>query len=249
MRAGVGPRSPSRRSCGSCADASGVAFARSRARRTNLVTPEKLLDHDRAPDAPNSRRSMAGGDGLVAPAASRRRSRPSPPPAVGLTTSVAPRSRQNRGRGRRRRRCRSVRRIRARHQRLEKASSPRSRPARAADRRRAPLVASRSASRRRAAPRVRDDEVGRSLSATRTNAVVIVDGDGRAFGVPGDPRIAGRGHEPRQPRALRELPRQRVLASAAADEQDIHSPPSVLSTTSRCARAMRAHGLPASSSR
>ena len=70
-----------------------------------------------------------------------------------------------------------------------------------------------------------------------------------AVGMPGDPRIPRRGEEPAEPRALGELPGERVLAAATADQQYSHSSPSGLSTPSRWERAIWAQGLPRSSSR
>ena len=78
--------------------------------------------------------------------------------------------------------------------------------------------------------------------------VVIVDGHGDTRGVTRDARIARCRHEPREQRTLRDLPAERVLAAAAADDEDVHSLPSPgVSTSSRWARAILAHGLPASS--
>jgi hypothetical protein len=85
----------------------------------------------------------------------------------------------------------------------------------------------------------------------RDQSVEVVDADVDGCRVPRDAGIPRRGPQTLHQRALRELPRERVFAAAAADEQDLHSRllPSGGSTSSRCARAMRAHGLDESSSR
>ena len=81
----------------------------------------------------------------------------------------------------------------------------------------------------------------------------LVDGavlHGHAIGVRGNARIPRRRHEGVEARTLRELPRERVLAAAAAHQQDLHSSSSTeASVSSRWERAICAHGLPRSSSR
>ena len=87
----------------------------------------------------------------------------------------------------------------------------------------------------------------------------LVDGgvlDRHAAGVRGDAGVAGRGDHAAEARALGELPRERVLAPAAADQEHVgHSSLSGAASSgppaspSRWARAILAHGLPRSSSR
>ena len=71
--------------------------------------------------------------------------------------------------------------------------------------------------------------------------------DAYAARVAGNTRVAGRRVERLHARALGNLPGQGILASTAADDEHLHG--SGDSTISRWARAMRAHGLPPSSSR
>ena len=52
----------------------------------------------------------------------------------------------------------------------------------------------------------------------------VLDIDGDTFGDPGDSRVAGRDDQPAAFGALPDRPGQRVLASAAAENEDIHRP-------------------------
>src|SRR3989442_1342309 len=68
-----------------------------------------------------------------------------------------------------------------------------------------------------------DDEVGALALGEPHDAVVVVDAHRHAHGAPGDAGIARRRHQTREPRALGELPAERVLAAAAADDEQVHS--------------------------
>ena len=98
--------------------------------------------------------------------------------------------------------------------------------------------------------RSHDDQVGPLPPRERDE---LVDGavlHGSALGVRGNARIPRRGHEGAEALALRELPRERVLPAATADQQHLHSSSSTdASVPSRWERAICAHGLPRSSSR
>ena len=99
-----------------------------------------------------------------------------------------------------------------------------------------------------------DDEVHVVRDREPRQPLDVVHGEVEAARVARDAGVAGRRPDLLDERALGDLPGERVLAAAAADQQDPHSfvhslPSPEGSRTSRCARAMRAHGLPASSSR
>ena len=95
-----------------------------------------------------------------------------------------------------------------------------------------------------------DDEVGALALGEPHDAVVVVDAHRHARRVPRHAGIARHRHQARQPGTLGELPAERVLAATATDDEEVHSLVSPgRSTTSRWARAIFAHGLPASSSR
>ena len=67
------------------------------------------------------------------------------------------------------------------------------------------------------------DEIGAEREGEREQAVGVVGPDGMALPEPRDPRVAGRGVELAERRALRETPRERVLARARPDDQHLHA--------------------------
>ena len=95
-----------------------------------------------------------------------------------------------------------------------------------------------------------DDQVDVVASGEAGQAIGVVQREIETPRMLGDPRVARRRPQMLDERTLGDLPGERVLATAGADEEDPHSggPPGG-SSTSRWARAIRAHGLPESSSR
>ena len=83
--------------------------------------------------------------------------------------------------------------------------------------------------------RPHDGQVDALAPGERHQIAVRVDADGDAGGLARDPRIPRRGEEHVDQGTLADLPRQRVLATATADDQHPHGsfPPSGGSTTSR----------------
>ena len=68
-----------------------------------------------------------------------------------------------------------------------------------------------------------DDEVDAELTREREHAFGVLGPYRMAVGVPRDPGIAGRAVELRRVRALREPPRERMLAPARPDEEHFHA--------------------------
>ena len=67
----------------------------------------------------------------------------------------------------------------------------------------------------------------RSIASARASAeqpLGVLRAHRVALSEPGDPRVAGRGVQLGQPRALRELPGKRVLAPARPHDENLHSP-------------------------
>ena len=60
------------------------------------------------------------------------------------------------------------------------------------------------------------------VPAESDNRAVIGTIERSAFGLPGDPRIARRAIDPVRQRARRDLPGERMFASTATDEKDVH---------------------------
>ena len=72
--------------------------------------------------------------------------------------------------------------------------------------------------------RADDDEVDAKLPAEREQPLRIAGTNRVAFAEARDPGVPGRGVERFEARALRELPGERVLATAGPDDQDPHAP-------------------------
>ena len=68
------------------------------------------------------------------------------------------------------------------------------------------------------------DEVDRERAREREQALGVLRVHRVARPEPGDPRVAGRGVQLGEPRALRELPGERVLAPARPHDQNLHAP-------------------------
>src|SRR6267378_417571 len=217
-----GPRSPSKTVLWSCAALNATQAAPFDSAKNETSSPRKNSSTTTvAPAAPNSRCSMQRAIATSASASVAHTMAPLPAASPSaLTTTGAPDSRQN-----------------AR--------------ARAGSEHREALVAQavgETGDQRHLRPH--DDEVGALALGEPHDAVVVVDAHRHARRVPRHAGIARRRHQTRQPGTLGELPAERVLAAAAADDENVHSLVSPgRSTTSRWARAIFAHGLPASSSR
>src|SRR5205807_7043415 len=69
-----------------------------------------------------------------------------------------------------------------------------------------------------------DNEVDAELSAEREQPLRVARADRMAFTEARDPGVPGRGMKCLEPRALRELPGERVLATAGPNDQDPHAP-------------------------